>query len=123
MFPGGACDQLMQRLVYTPDVQLFVSPFMLTEFARVASQKLALPPRETERALRTIREIATIIEPQERLTIVREKDDDNRILECALAAAADLLITGDTKHLLPLHEVRGIPIRSPREARDRWFSA
>ena len=37
-----------------------------------------------------------------------------RILECALAARADYLITGDKRHLQPLKHFRGISILSPR---------
>ena len=122
VFPGGACDQLLQRLIYTPDVGIFVSSFILTEFARVASQKLTVPSPEVDRALQMVRDVTTMIEPRTHLSLVTAKDDDNRILECAVAAGADLLVTGDTKHLLPLRSVQGIPIRSPREALDHWFA-
>jgi len=33
--------------------------------------------------------MATMVEPVERIALVVAKDDDNRILECALAARAD----------------------------------
>ena len=121
VFPGGTCDQLVQQLLYTPKVRLLVSPFILDEFARVASQKLTVPSHEVDRALQIIREVTTLVTPHERLRLIREKDDDNRILECAIAAEADLLVTGDTKHLLPLRQVRGIPIRSPRDVLDQWL--
>jgi predicted nucleic acid-binding protein len=35
------------------------------------------------------------------------------ILECALAAEADYIVSGDKRHLLPLRQFRGIPIVSP----------
>jgi len=41
--------------------------------------------------------------------------DDHRILECAVAARADYLITGDKRHLQSLKHFRGIQIVSPRE--------
>jgi predicted nucleic acid-binding protein len=37
------------------------------------------------------------------------------ILECALAAEADFIVSGDKKHLLVLRRFRGIPIVSPAE--------
>jgi predicted nucleic acid-binding protein len=40
---------------------------------------------------------------------VLEDQPDNRILECAVAAGADLVVTGD-RHLLRLRTFRGIPI-------------
>jgi len=63
--------------------------------------------------------MAAFVEPIERIKVVKEKDADNRILECALAAEAQFLVTGDTKHLLPLKVFRGILIKSPREILDR----
>lgn len=38
--------------------------------------------------------------------------DDDRILECALSAGADAVISGD-RHLLELGSCQGIPILNP----------
>ncbi len=58
------------------------------------------------------------VDPQERLSIVREDEADNRILECAVAADADAIVTGD-RHLLRLRRFRGTSIMSPRDFLDR----
>lgn len=42
---------------------------------------------------------------------VREDSSDNRVLECALAAEADWIVSGD-HHLLELERFEGIPIVS-----------
>ena len=39
---------------------------------------------------------------------------DNRILECAVAANADYLVTGDRRHLLPIGEHGGTRIINAR---------
>lgn len=39
---------------------------------------------------------------------------DDKFLECALAARAEAIISGD-RHLLALGEFRGIPILTPAE--------
>jgi len=46
------------------------------------------------------------------LELVRECLDpkDDEYLSRALAGAAETIVTGDEKHLLPLHPWRGIPI-------------
>jgi len=41
--------------------------------------------------------------------------DEEMILECALAAEADCLVSGDKRHLLPLRQFRGIPVVSPSD--------
>ena len=48
---------------------------------------------------------------------MREDEPDNRILECALAARADTVVTGD-RHLLKLKRFRDILIASPRQFLD-----
>ena len=62
-----------------------------------------------------IQEIATLIQPTQKISVIKLKDSDNRILECALAAKAHFLVTGDTQHILPLKKVNGIIILSPSE--------
>ena len=53
--------------------------------------------------------------PTERIDVITAKDDDNRILECALAARAEFLVTGDKEHLLPLGSYRDTRIVTPAQ--------
>jgi uncharacterized protein len=41
--------------------------------------------------------------------------DDDKVLECAVAAGATHVVTGDRKHLLPLVTYQGISILSPTD--------
>jgi len=43
------------------------------------------------------------------------QDGDNRISECAVDGNAEFIVTGDTKHILPLKEYKGIKILTPSE--------
>lgn len=49
--------------------------------------------------------------------------DDNPILATAIAGKADLLVTGDKKHLLALGVVEGIPVVTARDALSRVAKA
>jgi len=62
---------------------------------------------------------AIIVEPSERLEIIKEDPDDNKFLETAMAGKADFIISQDN-HLLKLREFQGIKIITPEEfcARD-----
>ncbi|MDP9363932.1 MAG: putative toxin-antitoxin system toxin component, PIN family [Chloroflexota bacterium] len=60
-------------------------------------------------------EVSLIVEPTFTLAVVTAKESDNRILECAVAGRADVIVTGDRKHLLPLGSYDGIPILSPAD--------
>jgi putative PIN family toxin of toxin-antitoxin system len=54
------------------------------------------------------------IMPTIQLSVVSEDPQDNRFLECAIAAHADVIVSGD-RHLRNLTAFRGILILSPRE--------
>lgn len=45
--------------------------------------------------------------------------DNNALLALALDGRADAFVTGDKRHLLPLHPWRGIPVVTPREFAER----
>lgn len=48
-------------------------------------------------------------------------EPDNRILECAVAAGAEVIVTGDN-HLLKLKRFRNIAIMGPRDFLSRYQS-
>lgn len=52
------------------------------------------------------------VNPTERVQAVAADPADNKFLECAIAAGAAAIISGD-QHLLGLKEFRGIPILEP----------
>jgi len=54
------------------------------------------------------------VEPKVKLHVVNEDADDNKVLECALAAGAEIIVSGD-KHLLELGKFRKARILAPRE--------
>lgn len=47
---------------------------------------------------------------------------DNPVLAAAIAGGADLIVSGDKKHMLALGEARSIPIVTARAAMDRLTS-
>lgn len=117
--PGGVCDELVQALVVR-GAQLITSTVLLRELERVLRQKFGASEQGVQNALSLVDSTCELVEPTERVRVVKGKDDDNRVLECALAARADAIISGDTRHLLPLGTFQGIPILSPRIALDQW---
>jgi len=73
---------------------------------------LGLTPGEVDRLLNGWRTISIVVEPEEELEVIEDDPDDNRVLECAVAAETDYIISGD-HHLLDLGEYRGIEILPP----------
>lgn len=50
-----------------------------------------------------------IVRPKQTISIILEDPEDNRVLECALEAEADYVVSGD-HHLLGFGEFRGMKI-------------
>ena len=58
-------------------------------------------------------ELATTVSPGRRLKVLKD-DPDNRVLECAVAGRAKVIVTGD-RALLALGEFRGVRVVSLRD--------
>jgi predicted nucleic acid-binding protein len=55
----------------------------------------------------------------EKISRIKKDPDDDRILECALAASAAAIVSGDS-HLLALGIFHDIPILSPAECLEKY---
>lgn len=116
-FPDSKPDQVI-ACIRRKEVELFLSSFIFEERNRTLREKFRFSQEMTEVRVQAIRTLAQVVEPTEQLRVITGKDADNRILECALAAQAEYLVTGDKKHLLPLKTYRTIKIVSPAQFLD-----
>ncbi len=82
-------------------VEVYISPAILDEITGVLTRKFSWSAPRIREAKQLIGGFTVVVHPTETVHLVREDDADNRILECALAAGADTIITGD-RHLLRL---------------------
>lgn len=121
VFPGSPPEELL-RLALNKEIDVFASPYILQEVRRILGEKFAYTPGQTQSFIKKISRLAVPIKPAEKLLIIKAKKDDNRVLECALAAKADFLITGDKKHLLPLDKIGNTKIIDPRNFLDIYYS-
>jgi uncharacterized protein len=89
---------------------------VLPELRRVLSEKLALDDASIEAIIELLEELAP--EPAsvpDQIEAVSGDPDDDRILAAAVAAGAEILITGDSKHLLPLGHHKAMRIIRPQD--------
>ncbi|MBI2313499.1 MAG: putative toxin-antitoxin system toxin component, PIN family [Betaproteobacteria bacterium] len=115
-FGKGLCQDLVSRLLRS-DHELLIGEPVAREFVRIARRKLRAEPADLSYALEVLRRQTTV--PASRRVLPAIPDPDDRpVVACALAAGADLFITGD-KALLELGKVEGLPIVSPRQAWER----
>ena len=93
------------------DIILEISKVLL--YPRIAEILKQIGVREKE-ILRVILANCRMITPKVSLHVINEDAEDNKILECALASRADIIVSGD-KHLLKLGKFRKTKILTPRE--------
>jgi len=72
--------------------------------------------------LRVIASNSKMVETKMKLHVIHEDSEDNKVLEYALAAGADIIVSGD-KHLLSLGKFRKTRILTPREFFDNLPSS
>lgn len=107
--PGSRAEEAY-RYVITGTVTLHTSVAILTELARVLKLKFKWDEINIVRLIQAIANIATVFKTKPSIHILKD-EADNRILECAVKAKAEVIVTGD-KHLLDLSKYDGIAIVS-----------
>ena len=85
-------------LAITKPARLYVSQPILLEYAEVlARPELKIRKGLRRQLLQLIRNRGNLVVPSRRLEVSSDPDD-NRFLECADAARADYLVTGNLRH-------------------------
>ena len=106
---GGKPRAVLERAIEGKD-NLFISRPILAELAEVLTRpKFGLDGELVERFVREIEDIAEIMTIKERIHTLCRDVDDNAIVECVLAASAEVVVTGD-EDLLSLVAYRKIRI-------------
>ena len=90
-------------------IELAISNEILRETLRVLRDKFHRTTEWLQESDSHLRAITTHISATEKVDVVMADPDDNRILECALAARSEAVVTGD-RHLLVLGSFREIKI-------------
>lgn len=111
----GGNPKACLELAHQKQISAFTSKMILLELARTLHRKFQWPDDEIRNAVHNVTTAATIVIPQTKIDAITQDPSDNIILEAALAAKADYIISGDKKHLLPLKTFQHIPIVSATE--------
>jgi uncharacterized protein len=113
-FFGGNPKRVID-LWRTGKAVLCLSDEILREYLRVIV-RLPIAP-ETKRGLLAILQEQRNIEwfsPPSHHAVIKEDPEDDKFIDCAVAAKADCLISGDA-HLLKVKKYQTIPIISPKD--------
>lgn len=99
--------------------KLFISPAIIQELEKVLARKVMLSDPRKTLLLKQLSRIAKLVKPIELVYEPKLRDkNDLHILECAVAAKANLIITLD-QDLLKLKKFRQIGIVHPKTF--RWI--
>ena len=111
---GGVSDQVFLAGL-RDEIQLVTSDPLLKELERILKNKFKLDVQLVRAVIEEVRNVSEVVEVSSHIKVISHPEEDNRVLECAVDGKADLIVTGDTKHILPLKEFLGIKILSPSE--------
>lgn len=118
-FGWSGPPKTVMQLVTSGKLTNYTSMAMLEELSRViAYPKLHFPESLQAEIIETVFTVSTLVTATEPLNVVALDPADNRILECALTAVADYIISGDS-HLLELGSYAGIPIVKAKDFLDQ----
>jgi putative PIN family toxin of toxin-antitoxin system len=97
--PGGRGDEAV-KAVLSGRAEMFTSIPMLTELAGKLTGKFGWEREKALDAVQFAASLATVVSPRRKISLLKD-EPDNRVLECAVEAGADLIVTGD-RHLLDI---------------------
>lgn len=120
-FPSDSPPAKVLHLALSGKLEVTISLFILSELERNLKGKLNWDDEVVVRLRKRLKVLCGIVDPPKHLRVIKRKDADNRILECAVAAQAQVLVTGDLKDLRPLGHFCGIEILTPREFLQKYF--
>lgn len=115
---GRNCEEILS-LARAGVIQVLSSEEILSEVEKVMRRKFRWSKADVRRFSEEVRSLCTLVECDPHGIAFPPDPDDAKILACAVAGKADVIVTGDRKHLLPLERFRGVPILSPADFLDR----
>lgn len=105
---GGKPKRVLEMAI-EGEIEVAVSDSIIGEIRLHLPGKFGWSEARTADAIESISEYAKPVAPTEMIDAVLSDADDNRVLECAVAAGSETIVTGDAD-LLRLGSYRGIEI-------------
>jgi putative PIN family toxin of toxin-antitoxin system len=106
---GGNPRQILEKAI-RGEIRLCLSEPILEELKGVLQRsKFDYSPEMIQVILTELTGVSDFVNPSKTINVVSEDPGDNRILECAVEAQANYIVTGDF-HLLKLSRYRNIEV-------------
>lgn len=108
---GGNSRHILD-LIINKKIIAFSSPAILLEISKKLQKKFSWSKDQILITIKTLSKTVTVVNPQEKLSIVKSDKSDNKIIEVAVEARTNYIVTGD-KHLLQIRKYQNVKIVSP----------
>ena len=109
----SVAHKLLNKFILS-DVIIFTTQDILDETAEVLERDFEYSKDEIKNIIEKILLFAKLIKPKQKVDVIKDDPDDNKVIECAIETSSDYIITYD-RHLLKLKEYKGIKIVTPEE--------
>ena len=109
----SVAHKLLKKMILS-DAKIFTTQDILDETAEVLERDFKYSKRECKNITEKILLFASLIETNQKVDIIKDDLDDNKVIECAIESYSDYIVTYD-RHLLKLKEYKGIKIIKPEE--------
>lgn len=109
----GLAKKILEFLFENSAVLLITSQKILEELSNKLYSKFHWSQERVNFYLDNIKIVSEIVQPSTKLNIIKRDPKDNKILECALAGEADLIVTLD-QDLIELKSFKRIGIIHPK---------
>ena len=111
----GGKSRVILEMGISGKIKIALSQDILKELAEVlVGKKFRVSMSVVQQTIHELSEIVELVIVTQKIKAVKNDPDDNRILECAVSAKADYIVSGDSD-LLTLRNFKKIKIESPSD--------
>ena len=109
----SVAHKLLKKFIFS-DAEIFTTQDILDETSKVLERDFEYSKDEAKNIIEKILLFAKLIKPKQKIDIIKDDPDDNKVIECAVESSSDYVVTYD-RHLLRLKLYKGIKIIRPEE--------
>ncbi len=110
---GRVCEEIIQFCRFGK-VDVFISRDIIIEIENKLRSKFLWKNSQIGIFIDSILEFCHLVEVNDKMVFIKDDPDDDKILECAISAKCDYIISGD-RHLIKLGSYKNIKILRPAD--------